>query len=95
MRGRWKRGIGAAAVVATAGCASVTPKSESIVLTHESSQVKGCKEMGSVQAWLAWTFKDARNQLRNRAATLGADTVLVSSSFGDTTGTAYLCNAPK
>lgn len=91
---QWKRLIGAAAVVATAGCASVAPKSESIVLTREASQVKGCKEVGSVQAWLSLTFKDASNQLRNRAASLGADTVLVSSAFGDTNGTAYLCNAP-
>jgi len=92
---QWKRLIGAAAVVAMAGCASVSPKSESIVLTREPSQVKGCKEVGAVQAWLSLTFKDARNQLRNRAANLGADTVLVSSSFGETNGTAYICNSPN
>jgi hypothetical protein len=84
-----------AVVAATAGCASVAPKSESVVLTHDSSAVVGCKEVGSVESWLSLSFKDAQTQLRNRAADLGADTVLVSSSFGDTTGTAYLCAGRK
>jgi hypothetical protein len=86
---------GVAMIAAAAGCASVAPKSESVVLTHESSEVAGCKEIGSVQSWLSLTFKDAQTQLRNRAAGLGADTVLVSSSFGDTNGTAYLCAGRK
>jgi hypothetical protein len=85
----------AAMIAATAGCASVAPKSESVVLTHDSSEVAGCKEVGTVQSWLSLSFKDAQTQLRNRAADLGADTVLISSSFGDTNGTAYLCAGRK
>jgi hypothetical protein len=84
-----------AVVAAAAGCASVAPKSESVVLTRESSDVVGCKEIGDVESWLSLSFKDAQTQLRNRAAGLGADTVLVSSSFGDTTGTAYRCAGKK
>jgi hypothetical protein len=84
-----------AAVLVTAGCASVAPNSDSVVLTREASAVAGCKQIDSVQAWLSLSFTDARNQLRNRAAALGADTVLVSSSFGETNGTAYSCAGRK
>jgi len=89
------RALGLALAIAglamVAGCASVVPRSEAVVLTRESAAVSGCKEMGTIQSWLSFSFRDADNQLRNRALALGADTVLVSSPFGDTTGTAYLC----
>ena len=91
----WRAMAGMAAVAMMAGCASVAPKSDSIVLTRESSSVVGCKEVGSVEAWLALSFGDARVQLRNHAAALGADTILVNSPFGETTGTAYVCASKK
>ena len=83
------------AAVAAAGCASIAPGSESVVLTRDEGAVKGCKEIGSVQAWLSFSFGDARNQLRNRAHAMSADTVLVGSSFGESFGTAYSCVEKK
>jgi hypothetical protein len=91
----WRRMAVVAAAVTAAGCASVAPNSDRVVLTREASAVVGCKDVGSVEAWIALTFGDARVQLRNRAAALGADTVLVSSAFGETTGTAYVCGSKK
>ena len=89
------RGLGLASAIAglavASGCASVVPRSETVLLTREAAAVSGCKEVGTVQSWLSFSFRDADNQLRNRALALGADTVLVSSPFGDTTGIAYLC----
>jgi hypothetical protein len=89
--------LGAAlvALLGAAGCASVKPGADRVVLTREQGSVSGCKEMGTVQTWLSFSFRDAQNQLRNRAVSLGADTVLVTSSFGDSTGTAYSCTAKK
>jgi type II secretory pathway component PulL len=93
--GVWRRIAGWAAAMATAGCASVAPNSDRVVLTREASAVVGCKDVGSVEAWISLSFGDARVQLRNRAAALGADTILVNSSFGETTGTAYVCGSKK
>lgn len=91
----WGRMAGVAAAIVTSGCASVAPTADRVVLTREASAVVGCKDVGSVEAWIALSFGDARVQLKNRAAALGADTVLVNSSFGETTGTAYACGAKK
>jgi len=86
---------GVAAALAALGCASVAPNSDRVVLTREASAVVGCKDVGSVEAWISLSFDDARVQLKNRAAALGADTILVNSSFGETTGTAYVCGSKK
>ena len=74
-----------------AGCASVKPGADRVVLTRDQKTVAGCKEVGFVQVWVSFSFQDARNQIRNRAVSLGGDTILVTSPFGDTTGTAYSC----
>jgi len=86
--------LGVVAAAAT-HCASVVPGSESVVLTRDESAVKGCKELGDVQAWISFSFGDARNQLRNRAHKLKGDTVLVASPFGESFGTAYSCAEKK
>lgn len=74
-----------------AGCASLRPEAREVRLTHDSNDVEGCKELGSVQSWISFSFRDSRNQLKNKAATLKGDTVLVKSTFGDDFGTAYDC----
>jgi len=91
----WRQWAAVAAAVTTAACASVAPNADRVVLTREASAVVGCKDVGSVEAWISLSFGDARVQLKNRAAALGADTVLVNSSFGETTGTAYACGSKK
>jgi hypothetical protein len=80
---------------AAAGCASVVPGSERVVVTRDEEAVKGCKEVGYVQSWLSFSFADSRHQLRNRALKLKGDTVLVSSPFGESAGTAYSCAEKK
>ena len=78
-------------LVAAAGCASVVPGSETVTLTRDESAVVGCKEIGHVQTWISYSFRDADNQLRNRAFRSGGNVVLVTSSFGDSAGMAYHC----
>ena len=87
-------GLLAAAALA-AGCASVVPGSEKVVLTRDEKAVVGCKELGTVNVWLSFSFADARHQLRNRALALKGDVVLVSSPFGESSGTAYSCAEKK
>jgi len=77
------------------GCVSLKPEAREVRLTHDSKDVNGCKELGSVQSWVSFSFRDARNQLKNKAAKLNGDTVLVASTFGDDSGTAYDCRQPQ
>ncbi len=84
-----------AVLLATVGCVSVKPEAEEVRLTRDSKAVEGCREVGSVQSWISFSFNDARNQLRNKASRLGGDTVLVSSTFGEDVGTAYDCRQPQ
>jgi hypothetical protein len=76
-------------------CVSLKPEAREIRLTHDSKDVNGCKEIGPVQSWVAFSFRDAQNQLKNKASKSGGDTVLVSSTFGDDSGTAYDCRQPN
>jgi hypothetical protein len=84
-----------AAAAAAAACVSVVPGSDSVALTRDEKAVAGCKELGNVNVWLSFSFGDARNQLRNRAFALNGDTVLVSSPWGESSGTAYSCAQKK
>ena len=77
------------------GCSSLRPEAREVRLTHDSKDVNGCREIGSVQSWISFSFRDAQNQLKNKASKEGGDTVLVSSTFGDDLGTAYDCRQPQ
>jgi hypothetical protein len=77
------------------GCTSLHPEAREVRLTHDSKDVTGCREIGSVQSWFSFSFRDSQNQLKNKASRAGADTVLVSSTFGDDLGTAYDCRQPQ
>jgi hypothetical protein len=81
----------AACACAAAGCASLQPEAHDVRLTRESKEVSGCREVGSVQSWISFSFNDAQTQLKNKASHLGGDTVLVTSTFGEDLGTAYDC----
>ena len=84
-----------AAAAAVSGCASVAQDSDSVRLTRSSADVTGCREIGYVQSWLSLSFRDARVQLRNRAVAVGGNTILVTSPFGETTGTVSECGEKK
>jgi len=84
-----------AAAAAAAACASIVPGSDSVVLTRDEKAVAGCKELGNVNVWLSFSFGDARNQLRNRAHAMSADTVLITSTWGESSGTAFSCAQKK
>lgn len=88
-------GLLAGCALLAAGCASLRPDAREVRLTRDSKDVDGCKELGSVQSWISFSFRDAQNQLKNKAAKLKGDTVLVSSTFGDDLGTAYDCRQPE
>ena len=80
----------AAALLAT-GCVHLRPEAREVHLTRDSKEVNGCREVEAVQSWISFSFRDAQNQLKNKASRAGADTVLVRSEFGDDLGTAYDC----
>jgi hypothetical protein len=76
-------------------CASLKPEAREVRLTHEKTDVNACKDLGSIQSWISFSFRDAQNQLKNKASKAGGDTVLVTSTFGDDAGTAYDCRQPQ
>ncbi len=92
---RLKAGLLAATALGAAACASIVPGSDSVVLTRDEKAVAGCKELGDVNVWLSFSFGDARNQLRNKAYALNGDTVLIKSSWGESSGTAFSCAQKK
>ncbi|MGH9443136.1 MAG: DUF4156 domain-containing protein [Thermoanaerobaculia bacterium] len=87
--------IAAGCAVLATGCVSLRPEAREIRVTHEEKDVQGCKELGAVQSWVSFSFRDAENQLKNKTAKLKGDTVLVRSTFGDDLGTAYDCSSPQ
>lgn len=84
----------ALATVALSGCVSVAPQAEAIRVTSIGSEVAQCKILGAVESHPPYVFpSDGVNQLRNNAAALGADTLLLTSSgaLRGKTGMAYRC----
>jgi hypothetical protein len=82
------------AVLAT-GCVSIAPQAEAIRVTSVGADVGQCKILGTVESYPPYMFpSDGVNQLRNSAAALGADTLLLTSSgaLRGKTGMAYRCN---
>jgi hypothetical protein len=82
------------AALLAAGCVSLAPQAETIRVTSIGSEVGQCKVLGAVESHPPYMFpSDAVNQLRNNAAALGADTLLLTSSgaLRGKTGMAYRC----
>jgi hypothetical protein len=94
-------------VVLLAGCrtARLTPRAESVRVTLNRDEVKGCRLVGNVEGSTTRYFvfpgkgaaaEDVRRQLRDEAAKMGANVIVVSSSTtGNTSsrarGEAYAC----
>ena len=74
-------------------CASTVPRSYTVHLTTDPSDVSACTAVGNIKVPAAAQNKDT--QFRKQAVGLGADTALVTVSiFGDATpvdGIAYRC----
>ena len=93
-----------ALAVAVAACSSTGSSANKVRTTSNSEDVKGCKSLGTVRANAAsmsgrggsFTAEgSAEEMLREKAAHLGADVLLVTESGTRATGEAYLCGAPK
>lgn len=83
-------------VVLLTACVSLAPEAEKLRVTSDNSQVAGCKILGQVTSQPPYVGpNDGVNQLRNNAAALGADTLLLTSSgaLRGKTGMAYQCSA--
>jgi hypothetical protein len=76
----------------SAGCATLSLKGERVRTTTADSDVKGCKLLGEVSAPPPYVGpSDAEFKLRNQAADLGADVVLMQTGVGSATGRAFDC----
>jgi uncharacterized protein YbjQ (UPF0145 family) len=89
---------------AVASCVSVTPAGRSVRVTSDPAVVHGCTYIGAVQGRSSWGGiagqaqgeKNSMAKLQNRAAEMGADTVLLVTSHSggggsQQRGEAYLC----
>jgi hypothetical protein len=86
------------AVCLLTGCASVSviPEAAAVRVVETSQDVSGCRLLGMVDAKPPFIWPgDAEKQLRNNAAALGADTVLLTShgAMKGNHGAAYRCAA--
>jgi len=96
-------------VITLSGCAtSLSTKGASIRITSQPEDVKGCEYLGQLTSSSSWGgfaatglgFESAMNELKNKAAQMGANTLLtqlISNTMGGTRmiGDAYKCNNKK
>lgn len=77
-----------------AGCVTLAPEAESMKVTRDAADVKGCKILGAVEAHPPYVGQqDGMNQLRNNAAGLGGNVLFVTSYNVTATGMAYRCGS--
>src|ERR1051325_3958848 len=75
------RNIGAMLLVTLLGCTSLAPQAEKIRVTSTGADVEQCKVLSAIESRPPYIGpNDGVNQLRNNAAALGADTLLLTSS---------------
>jgi len=95
-------------VVSATGCVGVklTPEGEQVRVTSNADAAKGCKLLGDIDASDRWNGgmagqmaaeENANRRLRNKAAALGANLVLMVSSTTGMSGSrargeAYSCS---
>ena len=98
-------GMAATVLVWVLGCVSITPEGEKVRVTANPEAVHGCTLLGEVKgAEHLWggvfgqgiAEDHAMKELKNRAASMGADTVLIVTSHTNTSGSvqrgeAYRC----
>ena len=86
--------LAAAALAATAGCASSDKSFENIAMTRDASVVASCEKLADLTAVPGrFDQTDAELQLQREAREKGANTVLVSDAEGRA-GVAYRCSMP-
>lgn len=92
--------------IALSSCATALSNKGAIVrVTSQSEQVKTCKYLGQVSSSSSWGgfaatgigFESAMNELKNKAADMGANILLtqvISNTMGGTrmVGDAYYCH---
>jgi len=94
------------AILLMVGCTSLTPGGAKVRVTSNQDAVKGCELKGAVKGTssnaLGSSAENANIEMRNNAAEMGADTVLLMTetaigrwSEARTTGEAYDCSKKK
>ena len=87
-------GLGVLLIVFSAArCTSLSLKAKNVQLTDADSDVTDCKFLGDIQvSGSVQVPGQGQNELRNKAAAMGADVVLYRSPIvGSTSGKAYNC----
>ena len=93
------------AVISVSGCATTLSNKGALVrITNQLEEVKNCKYLGQVTSSSSWggfaatgvAFESAMNELKNKAAEMGANVLLtqvISNTMGGTRmiGDAYFC----
>jgi Domain of unknown function (DUF4156) len=92
-------------VIFCSGCATTLSNKGALVrVTNQSEEVQNCKHLGQITSSSSWGgfaatgvgFESAMNELKNKAAAMGANvllTQLISNTMGGTRmiGDAYYC----
>jgi hypothetical protein len=83
------------AVFMLAACTTrLTPDAERVKVTKEQNDVQGCKSLGFVDAQPPFsTPNDAMNEMKNKTALLGGDTLYVTNYSLKASGVAYSCGS--
>lgn len=80
------------ALIAVAGSAAAA---EPVTVTRNIRDVQNCQTLGEIKSsWGHWGLTTGERQLKEKAAALGADTVLITSSKATdwlSAGIAYRC----
>jgi hypothetical protein len=79
-------------------CETLAPQAKAVRIAAEPAEVADCRMVGSVSSQPPYMGpNDGVNQLRNEAAALGADTLLLTSTgaMRGKNGMAYSCGSRK
>jgi hypothetical protein len=86
------------AVLGLVGCATPSPQAQKLKIVATLDEVDGCTEKGTVSTAMMFSAQDAKNQLLNKAAAMGGDTVRVENLnqfWGSGQATVYDCATPE
>lgn len=80
-------------VTALAGCTTLAPGADAVRITRSADSVRSCHPVGYVQSSPPYVMPgDDYKQVRNQAAALGGNAVLITGPrLIHTAGTAYRC----
>jgi hypothetical protein len=82
-----------ASILAVSGCTTLAPTAASITTTRDGAAVSNCKPVGNVASTPPYVLPgDDLKQLKNQAAGLGGEIVLITGPrLISTQGIAYRC----